>query len=170
MKIQYYSILLLSMFISTLHAQDDDRMFLLKEKLPAWSLTHLKNEGYLTNYDIADFINPYYIEGDFNNNSKVDIAILIEEKKTKKKGFIILHNDGDKAFIIGAGTAFGQSGDDLSYLDLWKVYHEDTCTPGIGEKKAIFLVGDGIWLAKTESSSALLYWTGKEYKWSQQSD
>ena len=158
------------LLLNALHAQDDDRTFLLKEKLPGWALQALTKGGYLTTYSIDDFINPYYIEGDFNNNAKVDVAILIEEKASKKKGIIILHSDGDEPLIAGAGKSFGQSGDDMKWMDLWKVYREDTCPPGIGEKKTIFLIGHAIWQAKTEVSSALLYWTGKEYKWSQQSD
>jgi len=149
-------------------SQDDDHMYLLKESLQDWAVTSLKEQ--YSKYTIADYINPFYLEGDFNDDDKMDVVVLVEDNASHKKGFIILHSDTDPSVVIGAGVKFSNGNDDFSWMNVWKVYREDKCSPGIGEKKEVFLTGDGIWAKKSESASGLIFWTGKSYKWSQQSD
>jgi hypothetical protein len=153
-----------------LNAQPDDHQYLLREKLPAWAIEKMTASNTFSTHAISDYINPFYLEGDFNADDKLDIAILLEETKTRKKGFIILHSDNDAPVMIGAGTKISNGSDDFSWMDVWKAYRDEKCTPSMGETKPIFLTCDGIWMAKSESASALLFWTGKFYKWSQQSD
>jgi hypothetical protein len=38
------------------------------------------------------------------------------------------------------------------------------------EKHALQLRGDALWVAKSESASAFLYWNGRDYAWYQESD
>ncbi len=167
MHFKIYLILLFAWPIACL-AQEEDHTSLLKECLPDWALQELQTRNTFSTYSIADFINPFYLEGDFNADHKVDIAILLEEKSTHKKGFMILHNGKDEPVLFGAGHRFENGSDDYSWLDIWKVYRNEKAEPGINENKTIYLIGDGLWIGESESSSALIYWTGKTYKWSQQ--
>ena len=153
-----------------LSAQIDDHQHLLREKLPSWAIEKMTTANTFATHQVTDFINPFYLEGDFNADEKVDIAILLDEIKTHKKGIIIVHSDNDTPVMFGAGTKTENGSDDYSWMDIWKVYRDEKCPPGIGKTKSIFLISDGIWIAKSESSSALIYWTGKAYKRSQQSD
>ncbi len=64
----------------------------------------------------------------------------------------------------------GYDADDMNWLDAWKVYDKKDVEPGVGETKKIKLKGEAIEVFKLESSSGLIYWDGKEYRWYQQGD
>lgn len=155
---------------TTLAQTQEDNRWLLNEKLPGWSAAAWKSLKLDSTYTISDFINPYYLEADFNGDNKTDIAIAIEHVPTKKKGFIVLHQSGTAYYIIGAGKDFGNGGDNFNWMDIWKVYTEKTIGLGVGEKKPVDLKTKAIYVAKSESSSAIVYWTGQKYIWYQQGD
>jgi len=156
---------------SVIHAQsEEDKRWLLWERLPDWSATALKSLKLDSLYSISDFINPYYLEADFNGDNKIDIAIAVEQVRTKKKGFLIVHQSGKKYFVVGAGKEFGNGGDDFNWMDVWKVYTDKKIGPGVGEKNPVALKMKAILVAKSESSSAVIYWTGDKYQWYHQGD
>lgn len=55
-------------------------------------------------------------------------------------------------------------------MDIWKVYTGKKMELGVGEEKPVNLNANAIYVAKSESSSAVIYWTGAKYKWYQQGD
>ncbi|HET9277706.1 MAG TPA: hypothetical protein VFN95_05955 [Flavitalea sp.] len=156
---------------SIIHAQStENKTWLLREKLPEWSATALKSLKVESSYTLSDFINPYYLEADFNGDNKIDIAIAVEQVRTKKKGFVIIHQPGKNYFVVGAGNEFGNGGDDFTWMDIWKVYTDKTIGSGVGEKNPAPLKAKAILVAKSESSSAVIYWTGNKYQWYHQGD
>ena len=149
---------------------EEDKSWLLREKLPDWSAAALKSLHLDSLYSISDFINPYYLEADFNGDNKIDVAIAVEQVRTKKKGFVIVHQPGKNYFVIAAGKEFGNGGDDFNWMDVWKVYTGKKPGTGVDEKTSASLGTKSILVAKSESSSAVIYWTGKKYAWYQQGD
>jgi hypothetical protein len=96
-------------------------------------------------------------------------AVLVHEKSSSKVGIAIARQGGEVA-ILGAGTAFGNGGDDFAWLDHWFTYTQDVVPPGADESAPPTLRGDALWVEKSESASALIYWTGSEFRWYQQGD
>jgi len=169
---QFYALtLLLTTTLTIVKAQNfDDKYYLLKQQLPDWFVELYETEKIGSNYKISDYLNPFYLEADFDGDNKIDIAVLIEEVKTKKRGILICHSQTKNVYVVGAGKAFGNGDDDFGWMNIWKVYRESKVEPGVGEIEIIILKGQAMYVGKSGAASALIYWTGKEYKWYQQGD
>jgi hypothetical protein len=121
-------------------------------------------------YDLSFRINPSYLEGDFNGDGKMDAAVLVTERSTGKLGIAIVHGSTDKVTILGAGIGVGNGGDDFEWMDSWQVYSKTRAGHASDETSAPRLRGDALLVEKSEAASALIYWNGKRYVWSQQGD
>ena len=113
-------------------------------------------------YDFSFHMNPSYLEGDFNGDGKMDAAVLVKERSTGKLGIAIVDGPTGKVAILGAGIGTGNGGDDFEWMDSWQVYSKTRKVPR--------LHGDALLVEKSEAASALIYWNGKRYVWSQQGD
>ena len=121
-------------------------------------------------YDLSFRINPSYLEGDFDGDSKMDIAVLVKERATGKLGIAIVHGATGNVAILGAGIGVGNGGDDFEWIDSWQVYSKTRAAHASGETSVPRLRGDALLVEKSEAASALIYWNGKRYVWSQQGD
>ena len=121
-------------------------------------------------YDFSFRINPSYLEGDFNGDGKRDVAVLVKERLTGKLGIAIVHGTTGKVTILGAGTGIGNGGDDFEWMDSWQVYSKTRAAHAADETGVPRLHGDALLVEKSEAASALIYWNGKRYVWSQQGD
>ena len=121
-------------------------------------------------YELSFRINPSYLEGDFDGDRKMDAAVLVKERSTGKLGIAIVHGATGKVAILGAGIAIGNGGDDFEWMDSWKVYSKTRAAHGPGETSVPHLRGDALLVEKSETASALIYWNGKKYVWSQRGD
>ena len=164
--------LILISFWSTFQVKGQTNVdtWLLEQKLPEWSLKAFRtfNAGNL--YRLSDYINPFYLEADFNGDNRPDIAMVVEQTGTNKKGFVIIHHGSPSTTIIGAGKDFGNGGDNFDWMDIWRVYTPEKINPGVGEAKTVHLRTKAIYVAKSESSSAVIYWNGTRYTWHHQGD
>ena len=120
-------------------------------------------------YDLSLRMNPSYLEGDFNGDGKMDTAVLVKERTTGKLGIAIVHGTTGKVAVLGAGVAIGNGGDDFEWMDSWQVYSK-THTHVSRETSVPGLRGDALMVGKSEAASALIYWNGKRYVWSQHGD
>jgi hypothetical protein len=148
-----------SPFAARKQSDEQHQAFIFETNLP--DEVHDFYEKKIKNdYELRTDVNPFYLKGDFDGDKQLDYAINIVEKKTLKKGILIYHSGTNKYFILGAGKPFKEKhpGDNFSWMDAWKI------TEGENKKK------DSILVIKTESSSGVIYWTGKEYKWRQEGD
>ncbi len=136
--------------------------------LPDWAMEIIRSNKINNTYQISDFLNPFYLEDDFDGDDKTDIAVLVTEKQTGKKGILIMHVRTSEYYILGAGQKFGSGHDDFSWMNLWKVFRESKVEPVAPEDKRVYLVCPAIWVDQTGSPGAVIYWTGKMYKWYQQ--
>jgi hypothetical protein len=121
-------------------------------------------------YDLSFHMNPSYLEGDFNGDGKMDAAVLVKERSTGKLGIAIVHGTTGKVTILGAGIGIGNGGDDFEWMDSWRVYAKTRAAHAAGETGVPQLRGDALLVEKSEAASALIYWNGKRYVWSQQGD
>jgi hypothetical protein len=126
----------------------------------------LKNGALAKEYDVSSRLNPLYLEGDFNGDGKIDVALLVKQRSTSKLGIAIIHGGTGKVAILGAGIGIGNGGDDFEWMDYWQLYPKGRS----GEATAPRLRGDALLVGKSEAASALIYWNGQRYVWFQQGD
>jgi hypothetical protein len=135
------------------------------------SVTELfKKTGFDRLYDFSSHLKPSYLRGDFDGDGKLDIAILVRQKSTGKIGIAVCHSSTNKILLIGAETSVGNGGDNFDWMDIWNVTPKATAARQVGKAAAARLKGDTIHVEKSESASALIYWSGARYVWRQQGD
>jgi len=176
-QMRILTILLFLTYLTANGQTDEYKYWVLTQRLPNWAILRLNDLKIDDNYKISDYMNPFYLEADFNGDKKLDIAFTIIEKDSHKKGFIIIHQDTNDYFVIGAGKDFGNGGDDFNWMDIWKLHrelqaHELTYKEDgdIDDSKDLLIKSTGITVEKSESASGLIYWDGEKYKWAQTSD
>ena len=130
----------------------------------------LRNGSPGKEYDLSFRINPSYLEGDFNGDDKMDIAVLVKERSTGKLGIAIVHGTTGKVTILRAGIGIGDGGDDFDWVDSWQVYSKTRDANASGQTSVPHLRGNALLVEKSEAASALIYWNGKRYVWYQQGD
>ncbi|SRR6266542_4856898 len=121
-------------------------------------------------YEVAFSMNPFYLRGDFNGDGQIDVAVLVKQRSTGKSGIAIVHGGTSKVTILGAGAAIGNGGDDFEWMDTWRLYSKNSAAPRGDATNVPHLRGDALLVGKREAASALIYWNGKRYVWSQQGD
>ncbi len=82
--------------------------------LPAWFQQSFKVKGLDKRFSITPFLKKGLLQADFNGDKLKDIAVLVTEKATKKKGILLLHQQGSY-FTFGAGTKFGSGSDNFKW-------------------------------------------------------
>jgi hypothetical protein len=127
----------------------------------------IANESLAKKYELSYRMNPFYLRGDFNGDSKIDVAALVKERSTGKLGIAIIHGATGKVTILGAGTTIGNGGDDFEWMDSWQIYVRDHATDGTNVPQ---FHGDALLVSKSEAASGLIYWNGKRYAWLQRGD
>ena len=132
--------------------------------------TALTNGPVGKEYDLSFRIKPPSLQGDFNGDGITDIAVLVKERSTGKLGIAIVHGTTGKITILGAGIPIGNGGDDFEWMDAWQVYSKTRAAHASRETSVPRLTGDALLVEKSEAASALIYWNGKQYVWSQQGD
>jgi hypothetical protein len=138
--------------------------------IPELAQSAVTNGSLAKGYDVSFHLTPSYLEGDFNGDGNIDVAVLVKQRATGKLGVAIVHGGMGKATILGAGTAIGNGGDDFEWMDSWQVYSKARAAHAAGETGVLRLRGDALLVSKTEAASALIYWNGNRYVWLQQGD
>jgi hypothetical protein len=124
----------------------------------------------LQDYQISQAINPFYLRGDFDGDRKADLAVLVTEKSSGRRGIVIaLGRQRDEVFVIGAGTDFLRS-DGYSYKDFrfpsWTVFPRAKVRRSVHDTGAPpVLRGEAILVEWPEAGSGIVYWDGKRFRW-----
>lgn len=149
-----------------LHAQSE---------LPKWGQERMKT--FSDKYSVAGYMSPKFLETDLSGDNQSDLAILIERKMDKKRGILILIGNIDKSFVIGAGTKFGNAGDNFEWAHEWSVFtekltHETTFKSNgdVAGGKEIKLDRQAISIREEEGAGGLIYFNGKGFIWIHQGD
>jgi len=147
--------------------------------LPDWFTKSFRENKLDGKYQISGFLKTSFLEADFNGDGVKDIAALVVEKKTLKKGILLIHGETNQYFLFGAGTQLGKIGfdahDDLKWLRGWKVNkdkftYETVFDNGdiVGSKKIRLLhPGLSLWdlLDGAPNAGGTIYWNGTKYIW-----
>ena len=141
-----------------------------QQNLPAWAASIVGEKRFASTYALSTRINPYFLQGDFNGDNRLDLAVLIEHREAAQQGIAILHAGTPNAIVVGAGRAIGNGGPDFSWLDAWSIYVRNPVPPDTRGQNSPALRGDALLVQKLESASALLYWDGAAYRWRQHRD
>ena len=137
-------------------------------QLPFWAETAWQKLGSKDGLQISTRLNPFVWRGDFDGDGKQDLAVLVQDGKTKKEGIAFILR-GKAPHVIGAGREFGNGGDNFSWMDVWHV--EDRGTGhGNYQGQSVKLKADGLMVAKESSASALIYFRNGKPKWHQYGD
>ena len=150
--------------------------------LPASFSDVFKSKRLHTKYTLGTFVKPSLLQADFNGDGKQDIAVLVIEKATGRKGLLLIHGKTNEHFLFGAGSDFGNGGKDFKWADMWKLYkgktafetqHDKESGDIIGEKE-IRLARPAILIEDYEDGAALagglIYWNGAKYVWIHQGE
>lgn len=132
--------------------------------IPAWAGREFRRYALHDRFQFYREIEPAFYRGDFDGDGRVDCALLVREKSSDKVGLVILHRRGGTPFILGAGKAFGNGGDDWAWLGEWRIVPGETVPGGKGGGR------DALLVEKPESAGGIVYWDGTGYEWLQHGD
>lgn len=121
-----------------------------------------------TGLEISCHLNPFYQRGDFDGDGKADLAILVIDKKSGKKGIAVFFSTTKPVALIGAGREVGNGGDDFEWMDAWSVSPAPSAESW-GAPVPHFK-GEVLYVEKTESASAYVGWTDVRFEWLQAGD
>ena len=91
-------------------------------QLPSWAEQMWLTLSQSSNLQFSTRLNPCMWRGDFNGDGRADLALLVTHAGSKKEGIAFLLQ-GRKPLVVGAGTDFGNGGDDFScwIFVMWKL-------------------------------------------------
>ena len=137
------------------------------DAIPDWA-KEIFSQKLAARYRYFNGLHPAHLEADFNGDKKQDVAVLIRNKSSGKIGIAIVLRDKGIT-ILGAGTPFGNGGDNFDWMDRWSICKKGDVNGEAGGGTPT-LIGDALLLEKMDSASAIVFWDGKEYHWYQQGD
>ena len=83
--------------------------------LPSWAQRAWHTNAYSERFELFLELNPFYVQGDLDGDGREDVAIQVVEKRSGKRGILVMHRRGD-IHVLGAGRAIGNRADDFSWL------------------------------------------------------
>ena len=149
---------------------------------PGWLIDFLRSKGLDKKYEPAAYMKPSFLQADLNGDGSADIAVLVVEKASHKKGVLLIAGKSPSYFVVGAGTNFGNGSDDFSWAGQWSVYNGKSAYETQFDKKSgdvtggkkIPLTRPCISIMSVEDGAAiaggLIYWTGTKFRWIQQGE
>lgn len=137
---------------------------------PAWAEAQLGSPEFTEVYSLSARLQPSRLEADFDGDGRMDLAVLVARRATGQEGIAFLHAGSTQPFVVGAGRALGNGGEDFAWMDAWSVYPKARVVAGAGSGAPPRLRGDALLVEKREAASALVYWDGRAYRWYQQGD
>jgi len=140
-----------------------------------------KNKGLEAKYSLSPSLQPGWLKADLNGDGVPDVAAMVVEKRSRKKGVLVLHGKTGEYFVFGAGTMVAKM-DDLSWTDRWSLYTKKTAYETLFDQRSgdikgsrkILLAHPGVLIEHLEdgvmAAGGILYWAGKGYRWIHQGD
>lgn len=151
------------------------------QNLPSPFMDTFKSKGLDKKYSLSGFLQPNYLQADFNGDGAGDVAVLVVEKVNKKKGILLIHVKSGEHYVFGAGNKIDDS-ENFTWADKWAVYKKKTAYETQFDKasgdiiggKEVRLARPGILIEDYEDGAALaggiIYWNGKKYIWIHQGE
>ena len=146
------------------------------ENFPREAEFVFKASSYSKTHEIVIHLNPYYVQGDFNGDRKLDTAFFVRERKSGKIGIIVFHGGTNHLFQIAAGKnnwhiwSDENGGDNFNSINFWYVVRRGPVPRGDFEGPPPKLKGDAFILGEDGKGDFLVYWDGRQYAMYGQSD
>lgn len=152
------------------------------QALPTWFTEAFKSKGLDKRYSINPFLKPSVLQADFNGDGSPDVAVLVMEKGSGKKGILLVHGQSNSHYLFGGGTAFGSGSDNFTWADKWSLYKKKTAVETKFNQESGDIIGRGeIKLARlailvedyedrATLAGGIIYWNGKKYIWIHQGE
>jgi hypothetical protein len=151
-------------------SQQSEKEWAQQQNIPPEIIDAFNHAHYDSMYTISFHINPFYLRGDFNGDNIIDCAVLVKNKSTGTIGIAIVDGRKKSIIILGAGKSVRKGLEDFNWMDAWYVFPKGPTYQGTDEAPPPKLIGDALWVAKLESSSAFIYWSQNKYLWYQTGD
>jgi len=90
--------------------------------LPNWASDSLKSKALDKRYAVDTRFSPSFLQADLDGDGYTDLAALIVEKATGKKGIIVILGKFREYYVLGAGNILGNGGDDFKWMGRQKIY------------------------------------------------
>lgn len=155
------TLLIFISLISTTMVNAQDSTFYLHT--PSWAGKVVRNSELAKGYEFLRDVNPFYFEEDFTGDGVQDIAFLVKEKLSGKRGVFIVNGGKNVSFVLGAGKDIGM-GTDISWSERWFVYRDEWIYNFNDKKKKFRIEYPGVEVVKSETTSVVIYWSGRAYK------
>ncbi|MGN6638878.1 MAG: hypothetical protein ACTHJ8_08195 [Mucilaginibacter sp.] len=148
---------------------------------PSWFLKRFKQDNLHLNYSLSNYIKPTYLNADFNGDNIPDVAALIVQRKTNKKGIIIMLARINKYFILGAGQNFGNGSDNFQWIRKWNIYNKSFAWETVVNKDGDLVGARKIKLSHAailtsdlidgeSNSGGIINWSESKFIWIQQGE
>jgi hypothetical protein len=98
--------------------------------VPDWARIIIADPDVAKRFVLDSRLNPFCLRGDFDGDGKADFAVLVKERSSGKAGVAVIHRATGRVFIMGAGTEFGNGGDNYSWMDAWIVFDKGRVPQG----------------------------------------
>jgi hypothetical protein len=116
-------------------------------------------------------LKPPIIQGDFDDDGHPDYAVLVTQRASQKRGFLIVFGNG-RTEQAGAGrpVEYGAAAfTDLNFKQ-WSLRSKTRPVESAPDQPALKLHGDALLVGDTDGASGLFYWDGRRIRWYQQGD
>ncbi|MEJ8802371.1 hypothetical protein [Pontibacter sp. H249] len=130
------------------------------KELPHWALSSFESRSFRGSYEFATDINPFYLNLDVDGNCTQDIAAIVVEKASGRKGIAVLQHESDSVQIFGAGRHHTFGGSNWKWLIGWKAEQRLTGGANVPKHK-----GDALVLFTAAGSTNWMFWDGNEWEW-----
>jgi hypothetical protein len=140
------------------------------QSIPRWAAPAFESPAFGKDYALSVRLNPFLLQGDFDGDGRLDVAVLVERRRSGADGIAILHAASKQPIVLGAGRSFGNGGDDWSWMDAWSVVPRSSPEREGEGATDPHAKGDALRVEKLESAGALVYWDGARLRWRQQGD
>lgn len=143
--------------------------------MPVWFTKSFEVQKLKEKYNIDTKLKPGFLEAHFNGDRLKDVAVQVIDKKTKKKGILVINGGQRKYFMLGAGYKFtNEDFNDTNWLNGWELYKKHIAYQtlfsndgDISGSKKVKLQHTAINAYSLEegepSAGILIYWDGKKY-------
>lgn len=138
--------------------------------VPDWATAAMMRSAFGERFRLDSRLNPSCLRGDFDGDGKPDFAILVKDRRSGKRGIAIVHRRDGQVLVVGAGRDLSNGGDDWAWMDAWAVFEKARVETGATSARRPVLKGDALLVSKAEAASAIVWWDGTRYRWTQQGD
>ena len=128
--------------------------------VPEWARQQWETFSKIRSLELSLHVKPSVLTGHFYGDGKPDVALLVQHRTTRKVGIVFIHPKNSALVrVVGAGTDFGNGGDNFDWMDSWKLQPRTRSRPV-----------DAVVVERESSASGLVYFAGGKYHWKQVGD